>query len=230
MLWPIAYAGAFLAGSIPFGLLIARAHSIDIRAVGSGNIGATNVVRTVGIKPGILCFVLDVLKGFIPALAAGIAAGIVGSLAVPEQQAWLWLGVVIAAVAGHMFSPWVRFKGGKGVATGLGAMLGIFPALTTPGLAAFVAWIVIVKRWRMVGIASVIAAALLPVLVAAQFAIAHHLDAAPPFIVVTSVLAVLIIVRHRSNIARTLAGTEPKIGEQTGPGLDHERHDAAKAQ
>lgn len=230
MLWPIAYAGAFLAGSIPFGLLIARANSVDIRRVGSGNIGATNVVRTVGIRPGILCFVLDVLKGMVPALAAGVASGLVGTLSVPADQAWLWLGVVIAAVAGHMFSPWVGFKGGKGVATGLGAMLGIYPALTTPGLAAFVAWIIIVRRWRMVGIASVIAAALLPIVVAAQFAIAHHLDAATPFIAVTSVLALLIIVRHRGNIARTLAGTEPKLGEQTGPGLDHERHDAAKAQ
>lgn len=230
MFWYLAYAGAFLAGSIPFGLIIARANGVNIREVGSGNIGATNVGRTVGLRPGILCLVLDVLKGLVPIAATGAAAGLLGTFDVPTDQAWLWLGIMIATVAGHMFSPWVNFKGGKGVATGMGSLLGVFPALTGPALAILILWFVILKRWKMVGIASAIAVSMLPVFVVIQFAIVGRLDAGTPFIVVTGLLALLIVVRHRGNIARTFAGTEPRLGEQTGPGLDRERHDAAKAQ
>jgi acyl phosphate:glycerol-3-phosphate acyltransferase len=117
--WPIAMAIAFLAGSIPFGLLIAQAKGLDIRKHGSGNIGATNVARVLGMKLGLLCFGLDVLKGLGPTLGAGLAMGVVGTLEVPAIDAWWWLGVMSAAIFGHMFSPWIGFRGGKGVATGL---------------------------------------------------------------------------------------------------------------
>jgi glycerol-3-phosphate acyltransferase PlsY len=223
MLWPLLILAAFLSGSIPFGLLIGRAKGIDIRQHGSKNIGATNVGRVLGKKAGFLCFALDVAKGVIPVLVAGGAAGLLNrSLAaspIAPKDAWLWLAIMAASILGHMFSPWVGFKGGKGVATGLGAALGIFPYLTIPGLAAFAIWIITVKLSRYVSLASILAAAALPFLVVAWAAISTRLSpqaAAPaslyPFYTVAALLGALIVYRHRGNITRLFAGTENRIG------------------
>ncbi|MCC5787940.1 MAG: glycerol-3-phosphate 1-O-acyltransferase PlsY [Phycisphaerales bacterium] len=206
-------AGAFLAGSIPTALLIGRAYGIDIRQHGSGNVGATNLGRVLGTKVGVACFVFDVLKGFVPVLAYGLWSGHAGSLDLPARDAWLWLLVAGCAILGHIFTPWLKFKGGKGVATGLGAMLAIYPAMTVPAVCAFAVWILSVKIWRMIGLASVLAAAALPVAALGAFWIGGELARATPFIVVTAFLSLVVIVRHRTNIARALAGTEPKIGE-----------------
>lgn len=224
MNWPllVAMPVAFLIGSIPFGVIIGRAHGIDIRQHGSKNIGATNVLRVLGTKPGALCFALDVLKGLLPTLVAGILAGLLGEFDIPASAALMWLGVMVCPILGHMFSPWVGFKGGKGVATGLGALLGVCPALTIAGMGAFALWIVIVARWRYVGVASSIAAASLPLWIIGAFAAAGNMKwidrpwyvAAWPFLVVTFALAALVVFKHRGNIKRTLAGTESKFGQR----------------
>jgi acyl phosphate:glycerol-3-phosphate acyltransferase len=205
---------ALVCGSLPFGLLIARAHGIDIRQHGSKNIGATNVWRILGRKAGITCFVLDALKGLLPTLAAGVWHGLLSaSTAEPTAlQSWWWAGVLAAGILGHMFSPWVGFRGGKGVATGLGAMLGIWPALTLPGLASLAIWIVVFKAWRYVSLASILAAGALPMLVIVMALIRGDLRATWPLAVVTGTLAVVVIIRHRSNIQRLRAGTEPRAG------------------
>lgn len=224
MVWALLAAMpiGFLAGSIPFGLLIARAHGIDIRAHGSKNIGATNVMRVLGKKPGALCFLLDVLKGLLPTLAAGLIAGTVGRFDIASTPALLWLAAMACPILGHMFSPWIGFKGGKGVATGLGSLLGVFPILTIAGVGAFALWIIVVARWRYVGIASSLAAASLPVWITGSFIAARNIgwlsrpsyEAAWPFLLVGVLLAALVIFKHRGNIKRTLAGTESKFGQR----------------
>lgn len=214
--WFIFVLIALACGSIPFGLLIARARGVDIRSHGSKNIGATNVWRVLGPKAGLACFVLDVLKGLVPTLAAGWWHGVLAteSAATTAGQAWWWAGVMVGAIFGHMFSPFVGFRGGKGVATGLGAMLGIWPMLTIPALAVFVLWIAVFKVSRYVSLASITAAAMLPAIVVAFNAWSGRLAPAWPFAVVTGVLAGVVIFKHRGNIARLRAGTELRVGAQ----------------
>lgn len=228
MQWPLLIAAAFLAGSIPFGLIIGRARGIDIRQHGSKNIGATNVWRVLGRGPGLLCFVLDVLKGLGPTLSAGLAGGLIhGRLLdapISPRDAWLWIAVMAAGILGHMFSPWVGFKGGKGVATAMGSALGVFPYLTIPAVAAFVVWIAVLRASGFVSLASIIAVNLLPLGVLAwavlsSWAAADHADFASlyPFYTVTTALAVMVVYRHRANIARLRAGTENRIGGPRPP-------------
>lgn len=218
----VAIPLAFLSGSIPFGLLIARAKGVNIRAHGSGNIGATNVWRVLGRGPGLTCFLLDVLKGLVPTLGAGLAAGLIGDPAPPVPNAWLWLAVAAAAILGHMFSPWIGFKGGKGVATGFGALLGIYPLLTWPALGAFAAWLVVAKISRYVSLASCVAAVSLP---AWLFVTVEALSDAPgrhaaagAFYAVVGLLAVVVVAKHRANLGRLLRGTENRIGVRVDPG------------
>ena len=206
---------AFLTGSIPFGLLIARAKGLDIRQHGSGNIGATNVGRVLGRKLGIFCFVLDVLKGLVPTLTAGLIAGVAGSFDVAPNLAWAWLAVMAASILGHIFSPWIGFKGGKGVATGLGSLLAVFPLLTIPAVAAAIAWIVTIKCSKFVSLSSIIAAITLPIATALLLMLGAPDTNPLPWLTVTSLLAGLVVLRHRSNIKRLLNGTEPRIGRKT---------------
>ena len=212
----------FLIGSIPFGLIIAKRHGIDIRHHGSGNIGATNVRRVLGKKPGTICLMLDVLKGLVPTLAAGLVMGTAGTFAMTAPAAWAWLGVMAMPVLGHVLCPWIGFKGGKGVATGLGTLVGVFPALTVPGVLAAAVWITTVKTTRYVGVASCAAALSLPALAWVWLTVGPGLLDRPsgarlPFAVVTGILAVLVVIRHRGNLSRTLAGTEPKIDTPNEP-------------
>ena len=136
---------AYLVGAIPFGVLLGQLHGIDIREHGSRNIGATNVGRVLGRRWGILCFVLDALKGALPVLAAGATAGILGASAETVGAATLgwWLLVVAAALLGHMWSPFLKFTGGKGVATGFGALAAFWPLLAWPAFVAFGVWLVV---------------------------------------------------------------------------------------
>ena len=215
-LWPnfaVMLVGAYLIGSIPFGVIIARARGVDLRTKGSGNIGATNVGRVLGPPWGYLCFVLDTLKGFGPVLAAGLYLRRPGELPSLESQA-VWLTVAFGVIAGHIFSVYLRFRGGKGVATSLGALLGFFPYFTWAGLAALGIWIAVVLIWRYVSLASIAAAGAFPVL----FVGASALGGEPvgrlwPLLAFAVAMATLIIARHHSNIARLLAGTENKIGQ-----------------
>jgi len=216
---------AFLAGSIPFGFLIARAKGLDIRAHGSGNIGATNVGRVLGKKFGILCFALDFIKGFAPTLAAGLVLGTAQSpTSAPLADVGLWLAAMSAAMLGHVFTPWLGFKGGKGVATGFGAIMGVWPVLTLPAVAAFATWYAVLKLSRYTSVASCAAAAALPLWVALGGLIAVRpttdTSAWPiwPYLAVASTLAAIAIFMHRTNIKRLRLGTEPKLGQRAEPG------------
>jgi glycerol-3-phosphate acyltransferase PlsY len=219
--WPLLILLSFLCGSIPFGLLIARAHGVDIRTQGSGNIGATNVWRVLGRGPGLACFALDVLKGLLPVLLAAWCTGLLARGPFPgyvdPRHAWLWMAVMAAAIAGHMFSPWIGFHGGKGVATGLGAVLGVYPFLTLPALGALAVWILCAAIWRYVSLASITAAAALPLLVLGWSRLGSSPDAGLPFVLGTAVFGALIILKHRANIRRLLAGTENRIGPRRPP-------------
>lgn len=212
--WYLAIFAAYLCGSIPFGLLIGLGMGVDLRKVGSGNIGATNCGRVLGKKFGIACFVLDLLKGFLPVFLAGWWFGMLGGAAVTRSYEWLWITTSAAAVLGHVFPVWLGFRGGKGVATGLGAVLGIWPLLTLPALAAAGVWLVFVGTLRYVGLASVVAAVCLPPLtIAIGMARQRTPGQMVPFLVVTGVMALLIVVRHRGNLMRVWKGTEPRLGQ-----------------
>jgi glycerol-3-phosphate acyltransferase PlsY len=208
---------SYLLGSVPFGLLIARTHGKDLRAVGSGNIGATNVSRALGKKWAIVCFVLDVLKGLIPML---VTARFI-TLPPTSRHLTLWLAVGCAAILGHIFPVYLKFKGGKGVATSLGVLLGLWPYYTICGLAAFAVWIIVVLIWRYVSLASISAAIAFPTCLTASVAIVPdwHFSTLWPLFIVAVVMPVLVILRHRVNIRRLIEGTESKI-------LDKKTHPA----
>ena len=218
------FAGISVAcGSIPFGLLIARAKGIDLRAVGSGNIGATNVGRALGRGWGIAVYFLDAAKGAAPVLVAGHRAGLLGENPnlLPADQLWWWLAVAVCAVLGHMFSPFVGFRGGKGVATGSGALLAVYPLLTLPLLVAIGAWAAMLAATRIMSLASMVAAATIPIATCA-FALIRTGEGTPdgatplahamPGVIVTTVVALLVIWKHRGNIQRLRAGTESRLG------------------
>jgi glycerol-3-phosphate acyltransferase PlsY len=224
--WSIAALVAFGCGSIPFGPIVARMNGVNLRTVGSGNIGATNVSRALGWKWGVLVYLLDAVKGAAPVLLAGMMAGILGHPAdeIPRADMWWWLMMPIAAVLGHMFSPFVGFKGGKGVATGSGAMLAIWPVLTGPLLVAIGLWAIMIALTRTMSIASMLAAVSIPLTVAAaaimttgtgttdgELPVAHAL----PAIIVTAGVAALVVWKHRSNLERILKGTEPRLGSKS---------------
>lgn len=219
--WSLWVAAAFLIGAIPFGVLLARARGIDIRQHGSKNVGATNVWRVLGWKIGLTCFILDALKGALPVAIAGQWLGVLGAREVSEAHAAGWLGVAAGACLGHMHSPFLGFKGGKGVATGLGALLALYPQTTWAALGALALWLLSARLTRMVGISSCIAAFSLPILVAVVRVVGVVGQAPDPvgrvrdgwvFLLGLSVLAALIVWKHRANLARTLAGTENRIG------------------
>jgi len=213
MIWCLWVLGAYAVGSIPFGLLIGLARGVDIREVGSGNVGATNAGRVLGRGWGLLCFLLDVCKGLGPTLGYGLMAGIAGSEPGGVLATLGWLVVGSASVFGHVFSIWLKFKGGKGVATGLGVLLGFWPVLTLPGLAVVLLWGVVVKMSGYVGLASVAAVCSLPVLaVVSGWWWQRSPGELAVYAGVTAVLALLITVRHRGNLCRIREGTEPKAG------------------
>lgn len=201
---------AYLVGSIPIGLLLGFVRGVDIRQHGSGNIGATNTMRVLGKRIGLTCFFLDMLKGAGPVVIAGLMLDVLGSRTPDEAAAWWWLGVALATVLGHVFPVWLRFKGGKGVATGFGAMLGLWPIVTLAGVAAFVVWLLVVKVTRYVSLGSIAGAASLPAAIALLAAWSGNLAHSVPFIISTGGLALLVLVRHRGNLARLMRGEEPK--------------------
>ncbi|MDP6311231.1 MAG: glycerol-3-phosphate acyltransferase, partial [Phycisphaerales bacterium] len=165
MIWLFLIVGAYLLGSIPFGVVIAKARGVDIRECGSGNIGATNVGRVLGKRLGLLCFVLDLGKGAAPVLVAGSWYGILDEWAteIPARTSWLWLAVGVAPLVGHMASVFLRFRGGKGVATAFGALLAMWPTLGIPAVIAFAAWLLVVGISRIVSLASMMAAVTVPI-------------------------------------------------------------------
>lgn len=204
---------AYLLGAVPFGLLLGKSRGVDIRQAGSGNIGATNLGRVVGKKLGLFCFILDVLKGFVPVLLAGSYlyehfSDSSGSLTQWGQLAWLTTGA--AAILGHMFPIYLRFQGGKGVATSLGVLLGIWPYFTLSAIVAFIIWLLFWGCWRYVSLASIAAAAGFPIGFLLLIGRLERWEFARlwPLFIFSCLMAALVILRHRSNIARLLAGKE----------------------
>jgi len=192
--------GAYLCGSIPTGFLVARARGIDIRAHGSGNIGATNVFRILGKGPGIFVLLTDALKGALPVLLLPRWIGhATGSEAVPYEMI-----AALSAVLGHNFSCWLKFKGGKGVATSAGVLAAMVPL---PFLATLTGFLVVLGISRYVSLASIVGAAILP------FAVALIPPGDRRLVILTAVLSVLAIVRHKANIGRLMNGTERRIGQ-----------------
>jgi glycerol-3-phosphate acyltransferase PlsY len=211
---------AYVIGATPFAFIIARGKGIDLRKVGSGNVGATNCGRACGRPWGLLCFALDVAKGLAPVLIVGmmlrpdgydeaLAVKLGGQPWVPttmQQAAWLLTGC--CAIMGHVFPFWLRFRGGKGVATALGVVLGIWPFFTFAGAIALVVWIIVALISRYVSLASIVAAlAFVP-----AFLWLWPDKELWPMTAFAAAMCVLIIFRHRANISRLLAGTENKIG------------------
>lgn len=211
MLFILFILFAYLLGSVPFGLLLGLSQGKDLRIIGSGNIGATNTGRTLGKKWGVLCFLLDVLKGLLPMLAVPLV-GVIGDN--PDLlQLSLWLLVGCAAVLGHIFPVYLKFKGGKGVATSLGIVLGLWPYYTLCGVAAFIVWASFVFISRYVSVASIVAAVCFPVFLA--ISIAMHktwmFSQLWPLVVMAILMALLVVVRHRENIRRLRDGSETKV-------------------
>jgi acyl phosphate:glycerol-3-phosphate acyltransferase len=192
---PIA---AYLLGSIPFGLLLAKLFGGgDVRKAGSGNIGATNVARVVGLLAGILTLVFDTTKG---AAAVWLAGRVTN-----ESATWM-MAAAFAVVLGHCFPVWLKFKGGKGVATALGVFLALCPLAAAGALLIFV---MCVAYWRYVSLGSISAAAAMPLLIYFLWAPRH----APPIIIDAGTLAIalLLIYKHDGNLQRLVEGTEPRF-------------------
>jgi glycerol-3-phosphate acyltransferase PlsY len=195
---------AFLAGSLPFGLWIARiARGVDVRAHGSGNIGATNVLRVAGTGWGILALALDVAKGWV---AVALLPGAVGLAGMGDGGGWPVAGAV-AATVGHVFSPWVGFRGGKGVATFIGAALALCPGAAGIAVAGF---LIAVAAGRYVSVGSIVMAATFPL---AALVVARG-PLRVPIAIAGAALAVLIGWRHRANWARLARGEESKLGRR----------------
>jgi glycerol-3-phosphate acyltransferase PlsY len=211
----IAVIGAYLVGSIPFGLLIARAHGKDLRSIGSGNIGATNVARALGRRWAYFCFVLDVLKGFVPTFATMlfIVRPYIGPNGEKIALLWLWLAVGCAAILGHIFPIYLRFKGGKGVATSLGVALGLWPYYTICAGIAFAVWVVVVLLSRYVSLASIAASVTFPIALTVAIAAVPrwHFGHLWPLVIAATAIPLMVIIRHRTNIKRLIAGTESKV-------------------
>ncbi len=191
MQYALLAVGSYLLGSLPFGFIVARLCGIDITSVGSGNIGATNVARVLGWRLGFVVFFLDVGKGVVPPLVTVWLTG--------NHDVAVLMGV--AAVVGHTFSPFLKFKGGKGVATGLGALVGSDPLV---GGAIFGVFLLMFAFTRIVSLSSLVASACVIVL----GLIAHQ---SWVFFAVFGPMIVYVFIRHRPNIGRLIRGEEPKL-------------------
>lgn len=198
---------AYLFGSIPNGYLAGRFSGIDVRKHGSGNIGATNVLRVLGKPWGFAVFFADAFKGFV---AVRLAIFIVSQR--PEAVGYTEFYAIIAAaacVAGHSFPVWLRFKGGKGVATSAGSLAGVMPIAA---FTIFLVWLVVFKVTRYVSLASIVAASALPVVVA--ILVGMNLTQGTVLFYFSLLMTLLVVWRHRSNISRLLNGTEPRFARK----------------
>ena len=195
MLCVLVIVAAYLVGSIPFSFLVARAFGVDdVRRVGSGNVGATNVLRSAGRRAGGLALLLDAAKG--------AAASLIAVRLAPDQEL-TWALAAVAAVLGHMYPVWLRFQGGKGVATGLGAFA---PLMPEAALGATVLFLLTLAATRYVSLSSIVGAAGLALL-------ALVLGSPEPVVWAAAVTAGLVVLRHRSNVRRLWTGQESRAGE-----------------
>lgn len=210
---PLTLLAGYLLGSIPAGYLAGRwLRGVDIRTLGSGSTGATNVLRQFGKGPALVVFLVDVLKGTAAVLLAKALLEPLG--AGPAAADWLSDSCVVAAglasLAGHIWPVWLGWRGGKAVATALGMLLG----LTTPvGLACFGVFLTVLSFSRIVSLSSVVAALALPLLMLGWFQ-DQAMGLRWPYLALALLTSALVIWRHRSNLSRLLAGTEPKLGQK----------------
>ena len=193
----VLLVGSYLLGSIPFGYLAGRLVGIDIRQAGSGNVGATNVVRVLGKGYGYPVFALDVLKGF--------AAVKIAMLMAPGRPPE-WILAAVSSVLGHLYPPWLKFKGGKGVATSAGALLALTQVATLIGVAI---WIIVFWLTRYVSLASITAAIVLPIVILVVSS--RDQNKGKLLVYASACVAVVVIWRHRSNVSRLMRGTEPRF-------------------
>lgn len=195
----IVFVIAYFFGGIPWAYVIAKAKGVDIRRQGSGNIGATNVTRVLGKRYGVLCFFLDFAKGLVPVLIVKYAT--------TPASAWLIAAATLGAVLGHIKSPYLRFKGGKGVSTAAGALMAITPPAAVLG---FILWGVVFRLSGYVSLASVVAACALP-FAAWAFSAAGVCPLPAPVLFLLVIVALIAIAKHQSNIQRLFSGTENRF-------------------
>ncbi|CAI4032496.1 Glycerol-3-phosphate acyltransferase [Nitrospira tepida] len=201
MLFPLWLLGGYLLGAVPFGVVVCRALGRpDPRTTGSRNIGFTNVLRVAGKDAGLLTLLGDMGKGWVAGWGAGQVFG----------ETWMVLAVALASVVGHLFSLFMRFRGGKGVATALGAVLGVEPVL---GGILLAVWLGTAALWRYSSGAAIAAFAVFPLLALVR--------GDGLLVVFACVVSGLILLRHRENMRRLWHGTEPKIGKREGSGPSH---------
>lgn len=200
---PLVCVGSYLIGSIPAGYFAGLVAGVDIRQQGSGNIGATNVLRTLGKKYGYPVFAFDVLKGF---LAVTVAPWIAHHLGDENHDEWLRILGAISGVVGHSYPVWLRFKGGKGVATSAGILLALVPVAA---VVAATIWTLTFLSTRYVSIASIAAAVTLPIAVEVCIRIMNSPERLPFYLSIA--LSVVVLIRHRSNFSRLMHGTEQRF-------------------
>jgi glycerol-3-phosphate acyltransferase PlsY len=199
VIWELSLVvGAYLLGSVPSALFVVWLMTgKDVRDLGSGNIGATNATRVGGLRAGVVVTILDVAKGALPVWAMSVFHPASGWLA----------ATMLAAVVGHCYPVWLKFRGGKGVATAFGAFLVLSPWSAAAGI---VLWLIVLLIWRRVSLASMVASAAFPPLLVMID------DPTPVILAAVSAASVLIVLRHHDNIRHLLAGDEPKIGSSGG--------------
>jgi len=209
MTFAVLFLSSYLLGSVPFGFIIAKAHGTDLRKIGSGNIGATNLARALGKKWAYLCFVLDTAKGLLPTLAAVSLSSSPPTIA----QLLLTLAAGCAAISGHIFPIYLKFKGGKGVATSFGVALGLYPYYTICAIAALLIWLIFVLIWRYISLASIAASLIFPLVLVSAIALntGWYFADLWPLLVAAAVIPIVVVIRHRENVKRLLAGTESKV-------------------
>jgi len=210
----------YVVGSIPFSLLLGKLKGVDIRKVGSGNVGAMNLGRLLGRRWFIAAFILDMLKGFVPTVLAGWLLSQGASVGDRSEsiQSLCWLLSGLCAVLGHNYPVFLGFRGGKGVSTSLGVALGVYPALTLPAILSFVVWALCLAFTRMSSVGSICGAILFPVFCAL---LGWRQGVAMmdrwPFLLFALVVTGLVVGRHRANIARILARTETRVVRAPSP-------------
>ena len=195
---------AYLIGSVPSGYLVAKIAGVDIRTVGSGNVGATNVTRVLGKRFGYPVFLLDCLKGIAAVEVAEILAKSWG-FGAPAVETIGVLGAIFSVI-GHSFPIWLRFKGGKGMATSIGTLLALS---WIAALIVCLVWVVVFYVTRFVSLASIVAAIALPAMI--EILLLRDKIASPVLLYFSLCLAAIVVLRHRSNISRLLNGTEPRF-------------------
>jgi glycerol-3-phosphate acyltransferase PlsY len=196
----LAAAVSYLLGAIPFSLIIARCHGVDVRKVGSGNVGATNVLRSVGKLAGISALLLDMAKGFLPTLFLPLLAE---TFSAGTPDSLVRIICAVCAICGHVWPVYLKFKGGKGIATSAGALIALAPAAVLIGL---MVWVIIFTLTRYVSLASIIAAFTIPIL-------GWYLYTPGGTLLPCTLTAIgaLAVIRHHSNIRRLLQGKESRI-------------------